>query len=112
MITIESLRKYGANVDEGLTRCMNNEEFYIKLVTKSVKDPAFDDLKAAVGANDLDGAFDAAHRLKGAFGNLALTPICEPVNEMVELLRSKSEADYNLYLEEIEAKRKLLEDMI
>ena len=112
MITIEGLRKYGANVDEALIRCMNNEEFYIKLVTKAVNDSAFESLKTAVNANDLDEAFEAAHQLKGAIGNLALTPLYEPIDEMVELLRNKSEADYALYLEEIEAKRKLLEDMI
>ncbi len=112
MITIDNLREYGANVDEGLARCVNNEEFYLRLVAKVVNDTAFAELRAAVEANDLDNAFEAAHKLKGAVGNLALTPLCEPVNEMVEFLRNRSEADYPHYLEEIEAKKKLLEDLI
>lgn len=28
MITIDELRQFGANTDEGVARCMGNEEFY------------------------------------------------------------------------------------
>ena len=34
MITIDSLREYGANVEEGLARCMGKEEFYLMLVKR------------------------------------------------------------------------------
>lgn len=112
MITVEGLKVYGANVDEGLARCMNNEAFYLKLVDKVLKDKGFEELRAAVEANDLDAAFEAAHKLKGVLANLALTPVCEPVNEMVELLRNRSEADYTQYLEKIEEKKRLLENML
>ena len=112
MITVEGLKEYGANVDEGLARCMNNEAFYLKLVDKVLKDKGFEELRAAVEANDLDAAFEAAHKLKGVLANLALTPLCEPVNEMVELLRNRSEADYPQYLEKIEEKKRLLENML
>ena len=111
MITIDGLREYGANVDEGLGRCMNMEDFYLKLVGKALNDPAFPALEEAIGKNDLDEAFEAAHRLKGALANLALTPLCEPVEEMVELLRGRTQTDYAPYIERINAKRKILEDM-
>ena len=32
-------------------------------------------------------AFEAAHAIKGAAGNLSLTPIFAPVSELTELLR-------------------------
>lgn len=112
MITVEGLKEYGAAVDEGLARCMNNEAFYLRMVEKAVKDPAFDSLKNAIESDDLDEAFEAAHRLKGALANLALTPVSEPVEEMVELLRGREEADYSVCIDRIEAKRKLLEDML
>jgi hypothetical protein len=48
MITIEGLKEYGANVEEGLTRCMNNEAFYLKLVGKMVNDPALLDAPAFI----------------------------------------------------------------
>ncbi len=112
MITVEGLKEYGANVEEGLARCMNNEAFYLKLVDKVLKDKGFEELRAAVEANDPDAAFEEAHKLKGVLANLALTPLCEPVNEMVELLRNRSEADYTQYLEKIEEKKRLLENML
>ena len=101
MLTIEKLREYGANVDEGLSRCMGREDFYIRMVNMALQDANFDRLKEAVAANDLTAAFEAAHGLKGVLGNLALTPVYDPVCEMTELLRAKKEADYVSYLETI-----------
>ena len=37
MLTLDALRQYGANVTEGLSRCMNNEAFYLRLVGMAVK---------------------------------------------------------------------------
>ena len=110
-MTIEDLRTYGADVEEGLTRCINNEAFYLKLVGKAVADPAFEQLEKAVADKDLDGAFEAAHKLKGALGNLALTPVYEPVCEMVELLRKREDADYGAYMEKVSRKRQELEEL-
>ena len=31
-MTIDSLREFGANVDEGLERCMGMEDFYIEMI--------------------------------------------------------------------------------
>ena len=32
MLSIDVLRRFGANVDEGLERCLDDEEFYLELV--------------------------------------------------------------------------------
>ena len=32
MLTIDDLRQYGANVQEGMERCMNDESFYLMMV--------------------------------------------------------------------------------
>ena len=87
MITIESLKNYGANTEEGLTRCMGMEDFYLKLVGTMLEDENFEKLEAAVDAGDAKSAFEAAHALKGALGNLSLTPISEPMVEITERLR-------------------------
>ncbi len=112
MITIDGLRAFGAGVDEGLARCMNNEAFYVRLVEKVLKDKGFDELDAAVAAHDTDAAFEAAHKLKGVLANLALTPICEPVTQMVELLRNRTDTDYSQYLNRIKEKKAQLEGML
>ena len=86
---ISDLNAYGANVEEGLRRCLNNEEFYLRLVRKAAADASFQKLYEALAAGDISAAFEAAHALKGAMGNLALTPIYLPVAELTEILRER-----------------------
>ena len=50
---IEKLRAYGADVDSGLHRCMDNEDMYLRLVRMSIEDGNFDRLFAAMEAGDL-----------------------------------------------------------
>ena len=114
MLTIEKLKAFGANTDEGLARCMNNEPFYLRVVGMALADGNFDKLAQAVKARDTAAAFEAAHALKGSVGNVSLTPIFEPVCEMTELLRGKTEpVDADDLLDEIMGKlaevRKLAE---
>ena len=92
-MTLEDLRAYGADVDAGLARCMNNEAFYLRLVGMAKTEKNFDALYAALGEGDVEGAFKAAHALKGVLGNLAITPLFEPMSELTELLRGKSTGD-------------------
>ena len=101
MLTIDALRDYGADVEQGLQRCMNNEAFYLRLVGMAVGDASFDKLRAAVDAGDLAAAFEAAHALKGVLGNLALTPAYELTSEITELLRARESADYPALTEAI-----------
>lgn len=84
---------------------MGNEAFYFKLIGKVIDDKNFQALEDAVAAKDLDAAFDAAHSLKGVLGNLALTPVYEPVFEITELLRERKDIDYSGYLKTISEKR-------
>lgn len=94
-MTIDDLIAYGANVDEGLARCMNNEEFYLRLVGLVKNEAGFDTLEQAIANNQLKEAFEAAHSLKGVLANLAITPLFEPISEITELLRSETEMDYS-----------------
>ena len=94
MLTIDSLKAFGADTDEGLGRCMGSESLYLRLIGIVLQDQGFEKLQKAVEENDLDAAFEAAHALKGALGNLSLTPIYKPVCDITELLRSRTETDY------------------
>ena len=105
MITIDSLKTYGANVEEGLARCLNKEDFYIKMVNLGLKDERFDKLDEILAAKDLESAFEACHALKGVVGNLALTPLYEPINKMTELLRARTAMDYTELAAEVKAQR-------
>ena len=105
MITIEQLQEFGVDTKEGLTRCMNMEAFYFKMIKMGLSDGHFDSLGESIAAGNLDEAFEAAHALKGVIGNLALTPIYEPLAEMTEMLRAKKEADYETMYKPIKEMR-------
>ena len=108
MLTIETLKTFGANTQEGLGRCLNNEAMYLRFVNMALDDANFDRLAAAIQADDRKAAFEAAHAIKGVMGNLALTPIYTAASEMTELLRAGKDADYPAYLEQILRQREEL----
>ena len=108
MLSIDTLQQFGANTREGLGRCMNNETFYLRLVNMGLDDASFDRLEAALRNDDRKAAFEAAHALKGVMGNLALTPLYEPISELTELLRGESGADCRALLETVLERRAAL----
>ena len=104
-MTVNDLKTYGANTEEGLTRCMNNESFYLRLVKMIPGDANFQKLYDAVENGDLDIAFEAAHALKGSAGNLSLTPIFAPISEITEILRARTQTDYTALINQIREAR-------
>ena len=91
MITLEKLSAYGADVKEGVARCMGMEDFYLELIEMMFEDENFAALEKAVAEGDAARAFDAAHSLKGALSNLELIPVAKPVSEITEKLRNAKE---------------------
>ena len=98
-MTIDDLVAFGANTSEGMKRCLNKEDFYLRMVKKvpadsnfqnlwmalnkeNVKkvpaDSNFQKLFDAIKTGDLNTAFEASHALKGVVGNLALSPLFTP----------------------------------
>lgn len=108
MLTIEKLRAYGANVDEGIKRCIDDKDFYLSLVDTVIPDTRIDDLEAAIKVKNYDKAFEIAHALKGMYGNIALTPIYDPISQMTELLRSRTDTDYSALLQKAKEQKKKL----
>ena len=113
MLTLEQLNEFGADTKEGLARCMNNEDFYLKMITMGLSDERFETMKDVIEAKDFETAFEMAHALKGVLGNLALSPIYDPMSEMTELLRAKVEdADYMSYYNSVKSQRDKLMEMM
>ena len=108
MLTVDGLREFGANVDEGIARCAGKQDLYLKLVGRIPGEGGFEALIEAIEKNDLDEAFERAHSLKGVVANLSLTPILAPLDRITESLRSRTDRDYSADLKEMaEAKKKL-----
>ena len=102
MLDLDSLKALGADVDSGLARCMNNEDFYLRLVKMALADENYDKLRAAVEAGDLKEGFERAHALKGMLGNVSLTNLLDPILEMTEALRAREERDYSGLLDKMD----------
>jgi len=111
MLSVEALNNFGAKTQEGLARCLGQEEFYLRLVKSALDSVDFDKLSAALAEDDLDTAFEKAHALKGVLGNLALTPMFEVAQEMTELLRTRTKTDYTEYNEKLNAMRQELRSL-
>ena len=110
MLTVDKLKEFGANTDEALERCINNEQFYIMLVEKALNDDSLERLEVALNNNNLDEGFEIAHSMKGVLGNLSLTPLYDIMVEITELLRSRTEMDYTPYMQKAkEVKNELVE---
>ena len=95
-MTIDELKTYGANTEEGLRRCMNNESFYLRMVRSIPGDPDFQKLYEALDKGELEEAFEAAHHLKGSAANLSLTPLYAPLSQITESLRNKAPLNSDL----------------
>ena len=100
-MTIEKLRMLGADVDDGLTRCMNDESFYLMLLPEALKRDQYEDLEKKILEGDMNAAFERAHAMKGVLSNMALTPLAGKVSEITELLRAGTQMDYGPLLDEM-----------
>ncbi|MGI6200075.1 MAG: Hpt domain-containing protein [Christensenellales bacterium] len=91
----ERFEAYGGDYEATMGRFMGNEALYRRLLPMLFEDDSFSKLKAALIAGDLEGAFQAAHTLKGVTGNLGLTPLYAAICQIVEPLRRRDpDADY------------------
>ena len=50
MLTVEKLKAFGADTAEGVSRCVNNETFYLRMVGMALSDANFEKLENAVRA--------------------------------------------------------------
>ena len=110
-MTIDSLRNFGANVEEGLERCMGMEDFYLEMIELGLSDERFELLGKNLEANDLDEGFETVHALKGVIGNLALTPLYNTICELTEHLRHREQIDYKPLYDKLMEQRNSLKEI-
>ena len=112
MLSIDTLKNYGADTEEALKRCMGNEAFYFKLIRMALVDENFRRLDDAYEASDWKGSFDAAHAIKGIAGNLGLTPLYDAASELTELLRPLEPCDCKEQVQRVHEGLKALKEIV
>ena len=98
MLTIAALNALGADTKTGLARCMDNEEFYLKMVRMCLEDDRYEKLPQAIQNGEIGQAFEYAHALKGTLGNVSLDNLLAPVAEITELARAEKTDGYDALL--------------
>lgn len=99
MNLIQELKGLGVNTDEGLQRMGGNASLYERMLIK-LKDMIKDSpVSMDFDCNDYDDIIDSAHTIKGASGNLAVTPVYEFYTEFVKLLRQQQPEEAKKILE-------------
>lgn len=91
----EIFSAYGGDYDATIARFMGSEAMYLRILPMLFQDENLEKLGGSLRDGDSEAAFVAAHTLKGVTGNLGLSPLYQAVCEMVEALRTKSDADYS-----------------
>jgi hypothetical protein len=90
-MTIDSLKAFGANVEEGLERCMGMEDFYLEMIELGMSDERFEALGRNLDDNDLDEAFEkyiGAHGERRAFADPLKYADYIPLKEGVSAIRA------------------------
>lgn len=87
MIKRENLEAAGVDYEGALARFMGNEGLLARFLKKFLNDPNFLDLQGALDRGDAEGAFRAAHTLKGVAGNLSLSELYDKASKISEALR-------------------------
>ncbi len=87
---IAELADIGVDTETALSRFMGNTNLYTKFLFKFPADDNFAKLKASIDSKDKDGAFMAAHTVKGVAANLGLDPFSKDIEPLVEKFRGVS----------------------
>lgn len=87
-VTIRAFEEAGVDVSEAMHRFLNNEDLFVKFMTKFKEDTNFEMLKNYVDNGNVEDAFKAAHSLKGVVSNLAFKDFLEVLVPVVESLRA------------------------
>lgn len=89
MNLLDELKNLGVNVDEGVKRLGGNAAIYKKMLgtfLKMMKNYSFAPDYDNESYNDIT---EKAHAIKGAAGNLSITPVYDAYTEIVNLLRKE-----------------------
>lgn len=107
---LDELAQLGVDVNDGLNRLMNNATLYEKLLKKLPDAIESQEILGFIDSGEIKTATDNAHKIKGANGNLSVTPLYRNYTEIVNLLRAgDTEGARKLYLETLPIQGKIFE---
>jgi len=109
MDLFDELRENGVDVEDGVNRMMGNEALYRKMLVVLLgmleEFPGY----MENNAGDYTETAEKAHAIKGAAGNLSVTPLYKAYSEMLNLFREgKPEQASEVYRELLPVQKKIV----
>ncbi len=101
MNLIQELKNLGVNTDEALVRMGGNSSLYERMLVKFKDMIKNSPIQVDFDCNDYEDTLEAAHAIKGASGNLAITPVYDSYSEIVRLLREQQPEQAKQILEKV-----------
>ena len=92
---IGELNRAGIDYEDGLRRMSGNEALYHKFLKKFLQDTSMIRLKDCLREGDMQGAYEAAHTLKGTSGTLGMYELAECCDAVCKKIRN-GEADFDI----------------
>lgn len=93
-MNIENLKANGIDYEEGLDRFSGNAKLYEKYLKRLLDLTLYQDMKQAIYDEDMETAFECAHKLKAFIGNLSIPLFFEEIKDLTEKLRGREKGDY------------------
>ena len=87
MSRIEELKALGVQADEGIDRFGGDADLYVELMEDVVAEIEAHEVLSCFESRDLDTALANAHCLKGALGNMCISPLYEDYEAIVRMIR-------------------------
>ena len=101
MSFFDELRTLGVDIDGGLKRLNGNQSFYERMLRSVPKMLEKDPVDPEFPADDYGDIIEKTHAIKGATGNLSLTPLYEAYTQIVDLLREGKPEEARKILKDI-----------
>ncbi len=101
MTLSEKLDRYGIDFKDAMERFEGNAGLYERLAMKYLDDRHFVSLIAALEVKDFDTAYEQAHALKGAAGNLSFKTLYDRVSSVSKELKIGEIADAESHIPDV-----------
>ena len=98
---MQILQAAGIDVEGALSRLMNNEGFFLKMLGKFLEDKTYASLESAYEARDMETLRQAAHAEKGVSSNLGMVRLSELCGQLQHTLEGKGEDNVDALVADI-----------
>lgn len=101
MSMFDELKALGVDIDGGMNRLMGNASLYERMLGKFVSMMGNLSVEPGFDHENYEEIIEKTHTIKGATGNLSITPLYEAYTEIVNLLRAGQPEQAEKILEKI-----------